>query len=368
MKIMFLSNIPSPYRLDFFSELGKYVELKVVFEAERNYALNEKWYLDKFENFECVFLKKGAIQEKKINWQVLKHIHKKEQDLIVVTNYAYFTELMALLYIKLRRIPYCMEVDGGIIRKERKIISLIKCFLIKGAKGYISPSKATDEFLIHYGVKKEKIYRYPFTSIREEDLIPRILTKEEKIEIKNRIGIKESKVVLSIGQFIHRKGFDILLEACKNMSSDVGIYIVGGKPTDEYKSLKKKLKLDNVHFVGFKTKEELKEYYKVADLFVLPTREDIWGLVINEAMAFGLPVITTNKCVAGLELIENNKNGYIVEVEDVEDLKNKINYILRNDVVRKEMMQQNIDKIKNYTIENMSRTNEKVFSHLLHKG
>ena len=52
-----------------------------------------------------------------------------------------------------------------------------------------------------------------------------------------------------------------------------------------------------------------------SDLFVLPTREDIWGLVINEAMSFGLPIITTRKCIAGTELITDGENGYLLEAD-----------------------------------------------------
>lgn len=55
-----------------------------------------------------------------------------------------------------------------------------------------------------------------------------------------------------------------------------------------------------------------------ADIFVHPTREDIWGLVVNEAMAKGLPVITTDRCVAGLELIKNESVGRIVPVENID--------------------------------------------------
>ena len=61
-----------------------------------------------------------------------------------------------------------------------------------------------------------------------------------------------------------------------------------------------------------------------ADAFVLPTREDIWGLVINEAMAYGLPVVTTDRCNAGLELIKNNVNGYVVHVDDKGELAKKL--------------------------------------------
>ena len=129
---------------------------------------------------------------------------------------------------------------------------------------------------------------------------------------------------------------------------------MGGNPIDEYIALKENLKLDNVHFVGFKSKEELKEYYKAADVFVLPTRGDVWGLVINEAMACGLPVITTDRCIAGLELVKNGNNGYIVPVDDVSELTEKINQTLANEDECKKMGQNSISVIRDYTIENMA--------------
>ena len=79
-------------------------------------------------------------------------------------------------------------------------------------------------------------------------------------------------------------------------------------------------KIENIRFIDFLKKEELVEYYKAADFFVHPTREDIWGLVVNEALAYGLPVITTDKCVAGKELIVNGYNGFLVEAENEKKL------------------------------------------------
>lgn len=360
MKVLFLSNIPSPYRLDFFSELGKYIDLKVIFEAERNYDLNENWYKEKFDNFDYTFLKKGAIEERKINWKILNYINKKNQDLIIVTNYAYFTELIGLLYIKFKKIPYCMEIDGGIIKRENILLRKLKGFLIKGAKAYISPSRATDKFLIHYGADKDRIYRYPFTSLKKGDLLNENIASDEKEDIKNEMNIKEKNVILGVGRFIDIKGFDILLKAAKDIVGDVGIYIVGGKPTEEYLKLKEELGLKNVYFIDFKQKNNLSKYYKAADIFVLPTRGDVWGLVINEAMSYGLPVITTNKCVAGLELISNNDNGFIVEVDNIEELSQRINSILQDREMMKKMSKNNLEKIKRYTIENMAEENLRI--------
>lgn len=164
------------------------------------------------------------------------------------------------------------------------------------------------------------------------------------------------KIVISVGQFIHRKGFDVLLRAWKNCSSDAMLYIIGGEPTDEYTRLINQLNLTNVYFVGFKSKKELKEYYKAADLFVLPTREDIWGLVVNEAMAAGLPVITTDRCVAGLELIQNDFNGYIVPAGNEKALADKINNVLQDDKTIGEYSQNSIQAIAKYTIHNMAES------------
>jgi glycosyltransferase involved in cell wall biosynthesis len=137
------------------------------------------------------------------------------------------------------------------------------------------------------------------------------------------------------------------------------VYIVGGEATEEYLKLREALGLQNVHFLGFQKKDRLALIYKAADLFVLPTREDIWGLVINEALAYGLPTITTDRCVAGLELIEDGINGYVVPVEDASALAEKIKAVLASDL--EAMGKAALEKVRPYTLENMAKTHAKIF-------
>ena len=89
------------------------------------------------------------------------------------------------------------------------------------------------------------------------------------------------------------------------MPERVGTILIGGSPNSTYLELAQYYRPKHLYFEGFKGKKELAKYFQAADLFVLPTREDIWGLVINEAMAYGLPIITTNKCIAGLALLKD---------------------------------------------------------------
>lgn len=92
---------------------------------------------------------------------------------------------------------------------------------------------------------------------------------------------------------------------------------------------------------------------------------DVWGLVINEAMACGLPVITTEKCVAGLELVINGENGYIVPVGDEQALASHVEEILKTEGKVEKMGNCSLEKIQNFTIENMVRIHQSKFREIL---
>lgn len=363
-RVLFLTNIPSPYRVDFFNELGKKCDLTVLFENMNSDERNSGWCKRNFGNFNGIMLKGIKINKNKtICFGIRKYLNK--YNIIVVGGYSTPTGMLAIIYLNIKKIPYIINVDGGLIKKDSQLKYKFKKYFISSALAWLSTGERTNEYLIHYGAKKENIYKYSFTSIKEEDVIKKILDKNQKRVIKNEIGIVEEKVVISIGRFIYSKGFDILLKASKKLNENIGIYIIGGEPTDEYLEIKKDFDLKNIHFVEFKCKEELKKYYMIADLFVLPTREDIWGLVINEAMACGLPVITTDKCIAGLELIDEGVNGYIIPTNDINKLEEKINKILNNDLLMENMTKNNLEKIKKYTLENMALEHIKIFKHIM---
>lgn len=362
-KVLFITNIPAPYRIDFYEILGRYYDLTVLFEAKRAPGITFNWKEDGIKNFKAIFLKEGEIEEKKVNWDIFKYLKKMDYDHVVVTNYAYFTEMAALLSIKLRHIPYYYELDGAMAGYgENSFKRLFKSFFLKGAKVYFSPSCVSDEYIKYYAGNAAKIHRYPFSSLSDADILQHPLPQDEKLAIRKRLGVKEPKMILAVGQFIHRKGFDVLMEAAKDMDKKIGIYIVGGKPTEEYLEMQRKYDLTQVHFEGFKTKNELAEYFKAADLFVHPTREDIWGLVINEAMAYGLPVITTNKCVAGMELVTDK--DCLIDTDNPSQLKAIMETLMDDDVRRNNIASDNLRKIAGYTVEKMAEAHIKVFERL----
>lgn len=352
-KVLFITNIPAPYRIDFYNELGKYVDLTVVFEAKSasNQGIKFNWNFNSSLRFKAIFLSEGDIHERQIDWRIFQYLKKNKYDNIFVTNYSYFTEMAAILYLKARKIPYIMETDGGMIRAENKLKRWYKRVLVKGAVAYFSPSESSDEYLSFYGANKERMVRYPFTSLSNNDILQDLISVNEKMKLRKKLGIMEEHVVIGVGRFIYIKGWEILIKAISKIKDNVGLYIVGGEPTKEYIELVKSLGVSNVHFVGFKSKADLAEYYKASDVFAMPTRGDVWGLVVNEAMAYGLPVVTTERCVAGLELIENGRNGYIVPVDDIDAFSERIHEIISADLDT--YSYNSLDTIKRYTIQNM---------------
>ena len=355
MKVLFTTNLPSPYRVEFFNELGKLCDLTVAYERRSASDRNAKWVSAEKRTYKEIFLNGKSIGvENSFCPSVLKLLKKGRFDCIVVGVYSTYTSMLAITYMKLKRIPFIISSDGGMIKGEKGFKYKLKKFLIGSACAWLSTGNSTSKYLEYYGADinaKTKINNL---------IIEKPLSSEEKLYYRNKLGMKEQKIILSIGQFIHRKGYDILMNACKDLDKNYGIYIVGGTPTEEYLQLQKDLDLTNVYFVDFMSKTELADYYKAADLFVLPTREDIWGLVVNEAMSYGLPVITTDNCVAGLELVDD-KNGRVIKTESVKALKDAILAELENSDNLYQKGINSIRKIETYTIEEMAQTHMRIF-------
>ncbi|MCX8128919.1 MAG: glycosyltransferase family 4 protein [Clostridia bacterium] len=353
LRVLYITNIPTPYRIDFWNELGKHVDLTVWFEAA-NYK-HRKWDIrDLGLNFKYEFLKGlmfGAGRQ--FNIGMFRKLKQEKYDVLIISCYNSPSEMLVITWLNIKKIPFIFTSDGGFPKKDIKIKYLLKKYLISSAREWLSSGSNCTRYLNHYGADKELIFEYPFSvDFKVEGQTS--LTCEERLELKNRDNLNDV-VVLTVGQFIHRKGIDVLLSAFKEIGNkNVSLVIIGDGPLkEEYGSYVSGNNLQNVVIKDFMQKDELVKYYKIADIFVLPTRYDIWGLVVNEAMYFGLPVIATNKTGAAFDLIEDGVNGYVVDSEDIGQLKSKLAYLIDNAEVRAEFSKKSFEKIQYYTIKNM---------------
>ena len=243
-RVLFLTNIPSPYRIRFFEALGSRRDLTVLFHDSKkaHSGRDSSWFGSGNGSFRQVQLTKCVLTrgEDSLCLDVIDWL-KQPFDEIVICGYSSTTAMLAIAYLRMKKIPFWMEVDGGLIRQESKPKYLFKKTLVSSATGWFSSGRNTTKYLLHYGARKENICEYPFSSLQISDILGSPVSREEKNSLRQKLGVREKHMLLSIGQFIPRKGFDVLLRAAKEMDRDIGIYIVGGQPTEEYLKLREEL-------------------------------------------------------------------------------------------------------------------------------
>ncbi len=353
--VLYVTNIPTPYRSAFFEMFSRDVKLTVAFERRSASNRDRSWAAsDEIRPYKVLWLNGRSIGEEfSVSLDLVRHLRKHRYDHVIFGGYNSPTVIFAMLWMRLHRLPYGITCDGMLPKQEpaRGPKEGLKRSLISHGDFWISSGATTTRELLRYGARKGRVYEVPFSSVREADLP---LTPPDRDPSRARLGCGEKTVFLYVGQFIQRKGLDLLIPAfasyCRGRpDGEALLYLVGGEPR-QLEAMGFSQLPEGVRCVPFLSKQELADYYRAADLLVLPTREDVWGLVINEAMSYGLPVLSTDRCVAALELVKPGKTGILVPAGDSKALARGMAQGLEL-----KDRQAVLDGIRRYTIEEMTR-------------
>ncbi len=318
MKTLFVFNHPAPYKVHIFNELNKLTDIQVVFEREKASDRPDSFYADNEYDFPVLFLKRGAIgKEDSISGELKKFIkkHHNEYDLIVMNGYSKIAELRAIRYMIRHNIPYVLQINGGVIKKESKFKKNLKTHFISNAYKYFSPCLKADEYLVYYGANPKDIYHYPYGNYFASEILKKTLTPQEKEKIRKKWKLPSGPLFINASQFIERKNNVQLIELFKNRPESL-LLVGSGKEKDKYQKIISDNKINNVHIMDYQPKEALFEIMSVCDFFITLSREDIFGHTTLEAMANGLPVISSDKVVSSVEIIKNGKNGFLVDIDN----------------------------------------------------
>lgn len=347
---LFLSLYPAPYRIELYNRIANEYEIDVILEKLSGDSRNQEWF------------QKGKyyVLEDKDGLTEYKNKLQRISDYQFVALYEYAsTESIKLIY-KCRRykIPYIINCDGVMMEKHGNFVrDIIKRYLIKGAAGYFASGEKAKQYFLKYGADESKIHIHTFSELEVDDILKEPLTAIRKAELRSKLGLPVAqKIVIAVGRFIPLKRYGELIRAWKDIPDDYTLLLIGGGSEEEnYRNIIKDNHIDNVIIHDFMLKDELFDYYKAADIFVHPTSYDVWGLVVNEAMACGLPVVVSDHCVAGLELIENGENGYQIPMGNDRELCDRVVEVLSNPALYDKMSHKVLETIRPYTMRNMAR-------------
>jgi glycosyltransferase involved in cell wall biosynthesis len=164
-------------------------------------------------------------------------------------------------------------------------------------------------------------------------------------------------VILFAGRLVDdMKGVSTLIKACgwldKNGRS-VSLLVAGDGPDRRsYQELGSREGLKDIRFLGTMGHPALCRYYAMADVFVLPSRSEVWGFVLNEGMEFGLPLVVSQAIGAGPDLVRHGENGFIFPIGDVSALAQHLMTLSDNESLRHRMGQVSRSIIENFSPEN----------------
>jgi glycosyltransferase involved in cell wall biosynthesis len=327
--VFFNQNIVSPYRLPLFQELDEDYDIDVWFHRKSSEDREWEAELEKYD-FDHRVLNGKKTGPLTLNPGFSLRLLKENYDVYFINeNPSTFLQSFAILTVaKIKRRPVVVWSETVETEKSRELpdsllkklpVKLWRAFkktyrkiLFKSSDRFVAFSQMAEEFMISRGVDEEKIETQ--IQVMPEKLLP----EPENHCLNEKYSGK--KMILSLGYLEERKGVQDLIEAFNEIEDqDYRLVVAGTGPYEE--ELKKEASGDDrMEFVGYLSEQEKANYFDSADLFVLPTHHDPWGLVVNEALHYGTPVITT-EAAGAKELLEEKQ---IFEPEDTEALTQKL--------------------------------------------
>lgn len=215
--------------------------------------------------------------------------------------------LIAWLVARLLRVPLLIWTEETLAHDAivGRLQQRLRRFLLPRADGFLAWGKSAFNYLVERGVPESRI-TYCAQAVNNAEWAARAAAGDSEA-LRKELGTK-GRICLAVGRLLPRKGFKEMLAAFGALPSHIknahSLVLVGEGPEKE--SLEKQareLEIDNLFMVGAKSPEELAVYYRAADFMVLPSLTDVWGLVVNEAMACGTPVVSSIHAGVTEELI-----------------------------------------------------------------
>jgi len=352
LRLWLLTNTSSPYQVEFFSAIHRSGKIALDVRFFGLTHRGHRWQPPEGKAFPHVELNgfgpggRGA-HCWKLHPRALREVLVGKHDFYVLSgHYTSLTFLVCALILWLRRKRWGVWLErpwpedyrpawarrlsskSSLVRAIRNVV--LKAVLRKATKVLCIGSAAIEAYR-QLGTIPEKLVLLPYICDTKRYGAPDV---RQVAEIRQQQALEGKTVFLFSGALIERKGPDVLLEAFAGLArerSDVALVVLGEGPMRAgLEDSPDGPVRDAVRFVGHVKQADLPAWFAAADVFVFPSRHDGWAVVINEACAAGLPIITTGAVGAAHDLVIDEENGYVLARDDVKEFAEKMRYLADN--------------------------------------
>ena len=360
-RVAYLVSHPIQYQVPLLQRLAAHpqITLHVYYMTDQGaapsrdpeFGVDVQWDIPLLEGYEWTLLRNRS------PWpgadHVLRFIHpaiaaairRGRYDALIVHGYAHATEWLAFLSAGKNRTPILLRGESTLVGQRAPWVAAAKRLalgaLLRRIHGALAIGTLNRDFYRAYGVPEERIFWVPYAVDNDRFRADADRWQSSRAQLRQTLGLPpDVPVVLYVGKLIERKRPLDLLDAYARVAADhpAAVVFVGeGAERPRLDAAIARHGLSRISITGFVNQGEIARYYAAADALVLPSSHEPWGLVLNEGMCFGLPVVASDAVGAAPDLVRADDNGFVYPVGDVSALAHVLRRLLTDQALRARM-------------------------------
>ncbi|MBX7206353.1 MAG: glycosyltransferase family 4 protein [Bacteroidia bacterium] len=354
-------------------EVCYYSDVSVKGGFDKGFGKEIKWDIPLLDGYKFVFVKNWRKNQpmdtrflNAFNPGIIGELRKTKSKIVVINSWAYATDWLVLIFAPLFGKKIWLRTENPINKElnKSKFTRFLKTILLK----HILFRFIIDKFLF-IGIRNKKFYEYYGVADESRFIFTpycvdnyglnrkyhELIHKKDKI--REKLGIpSDKKIILFTGKYIIQKQPLDLLKAFQLLPNEqYALIMVGeGELRSQMQQFIDTYKLSGIMLTGFVNQSEIWEYYVAADVFVMCSNSETWGLSVNEAMNFHLPVVVSEASGCSADLVKSGKNGFVFKEGDIEALASAIKKATDSKDINSEMGAASASIIQDYTIDVVS--------------
>jgi glycosyltransferase involved in cell wall biosynthesis len=334
---------------------------------DEGFGIQLKWDIPLLDGYHHKFLRnlRSEVQVRGffslVNLELVVELYRNRFDALLVNGHMYFSYLLGVFAARLMGIPVLMRSETHMLLRRPDLKRALRRPLMSFFYRHLCDRCLTigtrnHAFYKALGVDQASLFKVPYAVDNAFFVREMTAFRTRLREVRVEFGLPiDTPLILYASKLIPRKRPHDLLAAYRILRGrgvDVALLFVGsGELEESLRDYVGQHELADVHFAGFQNQSELPKFYAVADLFVLPSEDEPWGLVINEAMCAGLPVVASEEIGAVPDLVKDGYNGFRFPAGDVEALAAHLQTLVEDEGLRSRMGEKSLEIIGAWDLE-----------------
>ena len=380
--LLAVSSHPVQYRAPLYRYLRQHggTPVHALYRSDRHlrtaydpgFGVSYRWATDLLAGYASSFVAHGTAGDRLALWRAFWSTYKavtkvvradRDISAVLLHSYATVEGIAGLLAAKQLGLPALLMEETELTRRRPILKRLLRLVLLTPLlrlyDAFLYIGTRNRQFYERYGVQPDQLFFAPYSVDNDafSNAVPRNLARRE--ETRRALGAQPSDcVALFAGKLIVRKRPLDLLEAVARLPAHGQPFLAfvgAGELSAALRSRAAELGVRRIAITGFKNIDEIGQYYAAADVFVLPSAFETWGLVLNEAMLHSLPAIVSDGCGCAPDLVRDGETGFRYPPGGIEALAARLEALVRDETLRHDMGIRARGLIENWSYAQVAR-------------